>query len=393
MSDGTLALLPPEVLDVIFSYCDVWTLGRLSCVCKRFNSLLKQSYVWTRKSKNIVATNQRDPRMLRRSMRLLEAEEKIWQSVRWQTGRYDEMALLKHRVLYIPWLQLERDVLWYSQGSVILKYQRREDGTIGENALLSLRGFRHDVVHFVRQDDLVVGGGSDGCLCIWSAEEGSLVHRRLNCNSKAINSVDYRGNMVVTGSQDRTVNVWKLSGETSILCYTISIWDRVCSVAILENSRAFLTGSAGCNGVSPLQAFDLATGQHITSFGTNHRNGAGVLHVYPESAIEVLSCGYDTFVRLWDLRCPTKCVQAWEDPHDSTVYCMATDHNVTVLSGTSRYGVVRLWDKRMTKPVNMYYVGKRNSPVYSLAFDPSYMYVALDRSLDILSFTGPSKAP
>ncbi|KAH8018779.1 hypothetical protein HPB51_012169 [Rhipicephalus microplus] len=206
MSDGTLALLPPEVLDVIFSYCDVWTLGRLSCVCKRFNSLLKQSYVWTRKSKNIVATNQRDPRMLRRSMRLLEAEEKIWQSVRWQTGRYDEMALLKHRVLYIPWLQLERDVLWYSQGSVILKYQRREDGTIGENALLSLRGFRHDVVHFVRQDDLVVGGGSDGCLCIWSAEEGSLVHRRLNCNSKAINSVDYRGNMVVTGSQDRTVN-------------------------------------------------------------------------------------------------------------------------------------------------------------------------------------------
>lgn len=46
-------------------------------------------------------------------------------------------------------------------------------------------------------------------------------------------------------------------------------------------------------------------------------------------------------------------VCAWEDPHDSAVYCVASDHNVTVLSGTNRYGVVRLWDRRRTRPVKV----------------------------------------
>lgn len=392
-SDDMFVLLPPDVLYIIFSFCDVQTLGRLSCVCRRFNTFFKQSYVWSQKSRNIVATNQRDRRMLQRSLHVLEAVEKCWQSVRWQTGRYEEKVLLQHHTMYIPWLQLEQDVLWYSKGAVILKFERLQDGRIGETVLLTLRGHKDDVGHFVCKNGLVVSGGNDGSLCVWTAAHGSCVLRRYHCNSKAINSVDYRRNVVVTGSQDRTVKVWTLGTQSSTLRYTIPIWDRVCSVAILENSRVLLTGSAGCNGVTPLQAFDLGTGRHITSLGTSHRNGAGVLHVYPESPIELLSCGYDTFIRLWDLRCATKCVRAWEDPHDSTVYCLATDHNVTVLSGTSRYGVVRLWDKRMTRPVKMYYVGKCNSPVYSLAFDPCYLYVALDRSLTMLSFTGPSWTP
>lgn len=36
----------------------------------------------------------------------------------------------------------------------------------------------------------------------------------------------------------------------------------------------------------------------------------------------------------------------WEDPHDSSLYCIQTDGNHMVASGSSYYGVVRLWDKR-----------------------------------------------
>uniref|UniRef100_A0A023FGR5 Putative f-box/wd repeat-containing protein 4 n=1 Tax=Amblyomma cajennense TaxID=34607 RepID=A0A023FGR5_AMBCJ len=392
-SDAMFVLLPPDVLYVVCSYCDVQTLGRLSCVCKRFNAFLKHSYVWSRRSRNIVATNQSDKRMLQRSRHVLEPVEKCWQSVRWQTGRYHERVLLQHYTIFMPWLQLERDVLWYSKGAAILKFKRLADGSLGENVLLTLRGHADDVGRFVCKNGLVVSGGNDGSLCIWTATQGLCVHNRWHCSSKAINSVDYSNNIVVTGSQDRTVKVWTLNAESSTLRYTIPIWDRVCSVALLESNWILLTGSAGCNGIAPLQAFDLSSGSRVATLGTSHRNGAGVLHVYPESPTELLSCGYDTFIRLWDMRCPTRCVSAWEDPHDSAVYCLATDHNVTVLSGTSRYGVVRLWDKRMTTPVKMYYVGRGNSPVYSLAFDPCYMYVALDRSLNMLSFTGSSWTP
>lgn len=389
--DDMFVLLPPDVLYVVCSYCDVQTLGRLSCVCKRFNAFLKQSYVWSRRSRNIVATNQSDKRMLQRSLHALEPVEKCWQSVRWQTGRYLERVLLHHYTPYIPWLQLERDVLWYSKGAAILKFRRLADGSLGENELLTLYGHADDVCHFVCKDGLVVSGGSEGSLCIRTAAEGLYVHERWHYNSKAINSVDYCNNVVVTGSQDRTVKVWSLTAEFQR--YAIHIWDRVCSVAVLESNPILLVGSAGCNGIAPLQAFDLSSGSHVATLGTNHRHGAGVLHIYPESPAELLSCGYDTFIRLWDMRCPTRCVSAWEDPHDSAVYCLATDHNVTVLSGTSRYGVVRLWDKRMTRQVKIYYVGSGNSPVYSLAFDSCYMYVALDRSLNMLSFTGSSWTP
>lgn len=390
---AVFVLLPADVLYVIFSFCDVATLGRLSCVCTRFYDFLKQGYVWNRRSRNILATNQKDGRVRDRSLHVLQPVEKCWQSVRWKTGRYEEKILLQHRTAYMPWLHLEQDVLWYSKGAVILKFKRLKDGTIGQDVLLTLRGHRDDVGHFVCKNGLVVGGGNDGSLCVWSAKRGSLVHRRWRCSSKAINSVDYSGDIVVTGSQDKTVKVLKLGAHSSTLGYSISISDRVCSVAILEDRNVLLAGSAGCFGVSPLQAFDLTSGRLVAALGTRERNGAGVLHIYPESPVELLSCGYDTNIRLWDLRCPVKSVRTWEDPHDSTVYCVTTDHNVTVLSGTCRYGLVRLWDKRMAKSVEMYYVGKRNTPVYSLAFDPCYMYVALDRTFNMLSFTGPSWTP
>ena len=36
----------------------------------------------------------------------------------------------------------------------------------------------------------------------------------------------------------------------------------------------------------------------------------------------------------------------WEEPHDSTLYCLQTDGNHLLATGSSYYGVVRLWDRR-----------------------------------------------
>ncbi len=77
-----------------------------------------------------------------------------------------------------------------------------------------------------------------------------------------------------------------------------------------------------------------------------------------------------------------------EDPHDSVVYSIASDHLMTILSGTARYGLTRLWDKRCPKRcIQMYYTGKVNSPVYSLSFDPLCAYVALQSSINLLNFS------
>jgi WD40 repeat protein len=45
----------------------------------------------------------------------------------------------------------------------------------------------------------------------------------------------------------------------------------------------------------------LFSAQLLSEFGNNQR-GAGILHSIWESDNQVLSCGYDSCVRLWDTR-------------------------------------------------------------------------------------------
>lgn len=39
----------------------------------------------------------------------------------------------------------------------------------------------------------------------------------------------------------------------------------------------------------------------------------------------------------------------WEEPHDSALYCVRSDGNHMIASGSAYYGVVRLWDKRQSR--------------------------------------------
>ncbi|XP_069394952.1 F-box/WD repeat-containing protein 4 isoform X2 [Paralichthys olivaceus] len=108
-----------------------------------------------------------------------------------------------------------------------------------------------------------------------------------------------------------------------------------------------------------------------------------------ESPFQLFTCGYDTFIRLWDLRLsPRKCVMEWEEPHDSTLYCIQTDGNYMIASGSSYYGVVRLWDKRQTACLQFFQLSSEpgSSPVYCLRFSSAHLYAALATALHSLDF-------
>ena len=63
---------------------------------------------------------------------------------------------------------------------------------------------------------------------------------------------------------------------------------------------------------------------------------------------------------------------------------------MTLICGTARHGLVRLWDMRHKDPVQMTYTKHahpgQSSPVYSVGFDMKYLYVALDQCLSLVSF-------
>lgn len=46
-------------------------------------------------------------------------------------------------------------------------------------------------------------------------------------------------------------------------------------------------------------------------------------------------------------------VRHWEEPFDSPLYCIETDGDNAIAVGTARHGMVRLWDKRKTEPVQV----------------------------------------
>ncbi|GAA6107451.1 F-box/WD repeat-containing protein 4 [Tachysurus ichikawai] len=155
----------------------------------------------------------------------------------------------------------------------------------------------------------------------------------------------------------------------------------------------FVTGTACCENFAPLRIWDTERCDLVTCLGTKFRRGAGVLDIVYESPFQLLTCGYDTFIRYWDLRvCSRKSVMEWEEPHDNALYCMKTDNNYMIASGSSYYGVVRLWDKRQTRCLQMFQLtSTTSSPVYSLCFNATHLYAALDSALYSLDFrtSGP----
>ena len=62
-------------------------------------------------------------------------------------------------------------------------------------------------------------------------------------------------------------------------------------------------GTAATRGTAPLRLYDLLSGAHLMDLGSDLKKGAGMLDVAWLSPSTLLSCGYDTFTRLWDTRC------------------------------------------------------------------------------------------
>lgn len=104
----------------------------------------------------------------------------------------------------------------------------------------------------------------------------------------------------------------------------------------------------------------------------------------------LLTANFDTTFRIFDRR-TDRDVSIWEDPFDSSFYCLEYDGLYAVLCGAKYHGRVNLYDIRVPgKYIQLYFPGRtrqhRSSPVYSLACDSQYMFVATDHNLRVFDF-------
>jgi len=306
----------------------------------------------------------------------------------------------------LPWLILECDLLWIGAGSHIRAYARTPPATFNSRASVSKKSSKFscppilnlvssggDVGRFVVKDGIVVAGNTGGSLLVWRASSGQLQFKIPRCHSSEISSVGLHKNVIVTGSRDRTVKVWQHSWRHLRTVQEINLEDRVLSLDIDPSGSVLCTGTGGHFNVAPSQLYDLTTGALISRLRKHFRDGEGVYDVHFESPNEVLTADFNSALRLWDLRTETN-VCVWKDPYDSAINCIASDNNVTMMTATATHGGIRLWDKRQRRCAQLYFVRPDlRSPVYSLDFDSSELFSALDTSVLALDFSGANHKP
>ncbi|CAM4584670.1 unnamed protein product [Lepidochelys olivacea] len=390
--------LPEELLLLICSYLDARALGRLGQVCRRLRAFAGRDPLWRRIARGCL--NAGFTRLGADLAAGIPVKERVKVSQNWRRGRCRRETLLKWKrkqvapfsfTLLMPWMHLDGEYLYLSQAEDIRAYRFRPDSAgLQRHPQAIFSGHQEDVCRFVLASSHIVSGGGDGNIVLSKVHSSFSI--KFSAHEQEVNCVDCQGGIIVSGSRDRTAKVWSLSsGRAGHCLHTVQTEDRVWSIAISPLLSSFVTGTACCGHTSPLRIWDLESGQLATCLGTDFHRGAGVLDVVYETPFTLLSCGYDTYIRSWDLRMSTrKCVMEWEEPHDSALYCVRSDGNHMIASGSAYYGVVRLWDKRQSRCLQSFSLSSpTSSPVYCLRFTTTYLYAALASALHALDFTAP----
>ncbi|EDK42027.1 cell division control protein 4 [Lodderomyces elongisporus NRRL YB-4239] len=340
--------LPFEIAMKVLSYLDYKTLLSLGQVCKKWFQIINNADIWTN---------------------LLKKDKLITSD-----------AIIKYELNFKDQLMQEWCTMPYDINAVQVLYKKRKmivNRWLDPNfqpKRISVTGHGNKVVTCLQHDEeKIVTGVDDKCILIYSTKTGQLL-KVLEGHEGGVWALKYCGNTLVTGSTDRTVRVWNMKtgkcthifrGHTS----TIRCLDIIQPTVIGEDSNGkeivfpeyplLVTGSRDHN----IHVWRLP----ILSDDDNDANDKldeppfeggeldnpyliAILSGHTQSVRSISGCGniiisgsYDSTVRVWDLLDNGNCKHILQG-HQDRVYSTAMDFKRKICFSGSMDSTINIWN-------------------------------------------------
>ncbi|CAG0887749.1 unnamed protein product [Darwinula stevensoni] len=392
--------VPREILVAIFEYLDVESLSRLARTCRTLRDVASSDVVWRGRAPLLVSLiSSFNRRWIQRSRRRLGGKDLARLCQHWEWGRCSVRLVIPFPTkfeefsVYALVVHLSREIMDKQrlQHNLLPPFSDRQwgvvvfpeaplhpEGTHRGHCSLRPSGSAHPQRREVRPD---------GGICGWEADTGRFVFSRHFAHNLDVQSVDLRRQTLVSGGKGKILKVWNLNGVHLHVRQSLDLRDRIWKCLLDETGEKCALGLACTHSPHPLVLVDTNRGEVAwQEESLESRRGAGILDIVWEDPHTLLSCGYDSTVRLTDLRVGGH-VSVWEDPFDSALFSLDSSRANLFVTGAALNGIVRVWDKRSSKHLQMFYMPSRHStPVYSVACDPTVVYAAIDQGLCLLDF-------
>lgn len=223
---------------------------------------------------------------------------------------------------------------------------------------------------------LIVTGGVDKEAIVYNRKAEKVV-AHLSGHSKRVNTVTFHpdpslNGLVITGSADRSVKVWRRGPDGSYGAPSATITPHqgeVTAVSIQATGSYFATASKDKSWAF----LDLGSGQTLSvTADPAVVGGFECLQFHPDGIL-IGTGTAEKKVRMWDIKSQAN-VATFEEEHGAAVKAIAFSENGYFMASGGQDGVVKLWDLRKLKRLQSLDVG---DPVNSLDFDFSGQYLAV----------------
>ncbi|KAH8255944.1 hypothetical protein KR026_003003 [Drosophila bipectinata] len=371
----------------IFSYLSEDDLLRLCKASQYLEGIIDSSIFYAKSRDLLLCGHANHPSIEKRNQKQLTNYERIQVCRNWVGGTYNQCMYFHHAPMFPTKLCLEKDALYITHASYLRKYPRSKYDALHRRYEKEIStSSSTDISDFVKKQDTIFAGRICGSCFLY--EDGDVIaEHRMHSSNEYLYCVDFNDHLYAT-STDTCCKLWERSQEFGLTYFDMVMTiDRAFKSMKLSADGQWLFGGLYTDkGRHALRAIHVESGREIEL-------GSRTMSIYDVKLKDehvIFTANFDTTFRMFDRRMDRD-VAIWEDPFDASFYSLEYDGLYGVLAGTSMHSRVNLYDIRMPKYVQLYFGGRTRvhnglSPVYSLACDSRYLFIATDHNLRVFDF-------